>query len=337
MNEIINYEDDPRGMVTAANGVTTDMMISRQAQEVQAAIVIAKKFPRNEVTAFNRCVNACKRRRLAENAIYEYQRGSTMVSGPSIRLAEALAQNWGNIDFGITELERKQGESVAMAYAWDLETNTRQTKIFTVKHWRDSRKGGYEVTEQRDIYEVVANHGARRLRSCILGVIPGDVIDAAVEQCNKTLVDSAGGVPVIDMVRGLTKRFQEDFGVTLLMLERYVGCKSESFTVTQCSRLKKIYNSLKDGMAKPEEIFDMNASADDGTPIDAFAGQKKKESQPEKKAESGKKSAGGGKKQQPVKEEPKPEPVQEPEQEDFDQFEMFMNSAGTDDDGLPFR
>ena len=104
----------------------TEMMISRQAQEVQGAMVIAKRFPRDEVESFNRIMQSCKRKSLAESAMYEYPRGGTKVSGPSIRLAEAMAQNWGNIDFGITELEQKNGESQVMAYAWDLETNTRQ-------------------------------------------------------------------------------------------------------------------------------------------------------------------------------------------------------------------
>lgn len=73
----------------------TEMMISRQAQEVQGAMVIAKRFPRDEVESFNRIMQSCKRKSLAESAMYEYPRGGTKVSGPSIRLAEAMAQNWG--------------------------------------------------------------------------------------------------------------------------------------------------------------------------------------------------------------------------------------------------
>ncbi|MDI6567144.1 hypothetical protein QL295_21740, partial [Bacillus subtilis] len=83
-----------------ASSVTTEARVSRQAQEVQAARVIAKKFPRDVYAAFDRIKKACDRRLLAENAVYEYPRGGTKVSGPSIRLAEALAQNWGNIDYG---------------------------------------------------------------------------------------------------------------------------------------------------------------------------------------------------------------------------------------------
>lgn len=168
------------GMPAAQHHTTTEMAISRQAQEVQAAMVIAKKFPRDEVQSFNRIMRACQRKTLAEQAMYEYPRGGTKVTGPSIRLAEAMAQNWGNLDYGIIELEQKNGESQVMAYAWDLETNTRQTKIFSVPHIRSTKKGNVTLTDPRDIYELVANQGARRVRACILGVIPGDVIDSAL-------------------------------------------------------------------------------------------------------------------------------------------------------------
>ena len=77
-------------MPAAQNHATTEMVISRQAQEVQAAMVIAKKFPRDEVQSFNRIMKACQRKTLAEQAMYEYPRGGTKVTGPSIRLAEAM-------------------------------------------------------------------------------------------------------------------------------------------------------------------------------------------------------------------------------------------------------
>jgi len=64
--------------------------------------------------------------------MYQYPRGGQRVTGPSIRLAEAIAQNFGNLSYGIQELEQRNGESVAKAFCWDLETNVRQEKVFTL-------------------------------------------------------------------------------------------------------------------------------------------------------------------------------------------------------------
>ena len=241
-----------------AKSVQTEMMVSRQAQEVQAAMVIAKKFPRDEVESYNRIMQSCKRKSLAESAMYEYPRGGTKVTGPSIRLAESMAQNWGNLDFGITELEQRNGESQVMAYAWDLETNTRQVKIFSVPHVRSTKKGNVPLTDPRDIYEMVANQGARRLRSCILGIIPGDVVDAAVRECQKTLV-SGNDKPLIDRVRDGIRLFEEKFSVTQEMIEKYIGCKCEAFSENDMIRLNNVYRSLRDGMASREQYFDLPA------------------------------------------------------------------------------
>lgn len=167
----------------------TEMMVTRQAQEVQVAMLAAKRFPRDQVVAYNNILRACQRRKLAENSMYEFPRGNEKITGPSIRLAEAIAQNWGNIDFGFMELEQRNGASQVMAYAWDLETNSRQTKLFSVPHIRHTRKGDYPLTDPRDIYEAVANQAARRVRACILGIIPsiaktyGTMSDTAMMEC----------------------------------------------------------------------------------------------------------------------------------------------------------
>lgn len=225
--------------------VTAAMATTRQAQEVQAAMVVAKKFPRNAIDSTNRILDACTRRTLAETAMYSYPRGGTEVTGPSIRLAECLAQNWGNLDFGYIELEQKNGESQVMAYAWDLETNTRQSKVFTVPHRRDTKSGSKILTDSRDIYELIANQAARRVRSCILGVIPGDVIEAAIKQCELTLV--GGKTPLPDRIKKMVEQFAE-FEITADQLAGFIGKNVDAFTAQDVVRLGKIYRSIKDGV-----------------------------------------------------------------------------------------
>jgi len=254
MNQIANIYESNMQVQNKELSATKEMVTTRQAQEVQAAMVIAKRFPRDEVEAFNRILKSCQRKTLAEQSMYEYPRGGQKVTGPSIRLAEALAQNWGNLDYGIVELEQNNGESQVMAYAWDLETNTRQSKIFSVPHIRATKHGNKTLTDPRDIYEMVANQGARRLRACILGVIPGDVIDSAVEQCQLTL-KGANPEPLIDRVRKMVKTFEDKFSVTKEMLEEYIGCNSDAFSENDFMRLRNIYGSLKDGMSKREDYF----------------------------------------------------------------------------------
>lgn len=246
MNELNVFRSEEQIGQPAA-GAAAQMMVSRQAQEVQAAMVVAKRFPRDEVLAMDRILKACQRTSLAAAAVYEYPRGGETVTGPSIRLAEALAQNWGNVDFGVIELEQRPGESQVMAYAWDLETNTRKSKVFTVPHIRQTRSGSYPLKDPRDIYEMVANQGARRMRACILGVIPGDVVDAAIAQCDKTLKES-NKKPLEERITNVCEAFQNDFQITVDALEKYIGRKAQAFSETDVIRLGKVYRSLKDGV-----------------------------------------------------------------------------------------
>lgn len=245
---------------TTARSVGAELIASREAQEVQVAMVAAKRFPRDAIASYNRILSDCQRKSLAERAMYEYPRGGQMVTGPSIHLARTLARGWGNLDSGFKVLEQTATESTVMAYCWDLETNYRETKVFTVKHIRETKNGAHPLKDSRDIYELVANQSARRERACILSVIPQDVVDAAVGQCNATLA-SGGKMPLVDMVRVLVKNFQERYGVTAEMLEQYIGCKKEAFSQQSVVRLKNVYNALQDGSASVEQYFDMSTAA----------------------------------------------------------------------------
>lgn len=244
----LQYQHNQQGGVMAQTGS------SREMEEVKGQIFMAKQFPRNVFQAEQRILDACKRPALAESSMYQYPRGGTKVTGPSIRLAEVLAQNWGNIDFGIKELEQKAGESSVMAYAWDLETNTRQTKVFTVKHSMKAHGKLKKLEDPRDIYEKVANDGARRLRACILGVIPGDIVDAAINQCEETLKGKSNG-PIKDRIATMLKTFKEKFGVTQDQIEAYFGYNADSFTEIDYVKAGRIFNSLKDGMSKVSDWF----------------------------------------------------------------------------------
>lgn len=236
-------------------GVLAHSSASREMEEVKGAIFLAKQFPRNYIEAERRILDACKRPSLAASAMYSYPRGGTKVTGPSIRLAEVLAQNWGNLSYGIKELEQREGESVAMAYCWDLETNVRQEKVFTVKHAIATKNGLKKLTDPRDIYERVASDGARRLRACILGVIPGDVVEMAVKQCEETLRGNADK-PLKERVSDAIKLFKEKYKVTQEMIEAKFGYNVSAFTEIDLIELGKIFNSLKDGMSKVEDWFD---------------------------------------------------------------------------------
>lgn len=247
--------------IKQSNGLAINTVVSRQAEEVQAMVFMAKQFPRDQLDASRRIVKMCGREGLAKSATYTYPRGGQKITGPSIRLAEAVAQAWGNIDYGIIELNTTDGLSEMMAYAWDLETNVRRSMIFSVKHERDTKNGKVELNDNRDIYELIANMGARRVRACILGVIPGDIVDEAVAACQDTL-NNGEKKTIDDSIKNMLSNFETRFRISRQQIENYIGYPTSSFDVEDLTKLRGVYNSLKDGSAKREDYFQLSTTVD---------------------------------------------------------------------------
>ena len=249
------FEGERSKAVASSSSSAVEMQ--RAQAEVYAAIMLAKQFPRDKVSSTDRILTECCREKLAEAAVYSFPRGGQEVAGPSIRLAEVLAQNWGNFQFGWDEVNRSNGVSEIIAFAWDVETNVRRTMKFFVKHWRDTKKGGYALTDERDIYELCANQAQRRVRACILNVIPGDVVEAAVDQCERTL--SADNNVTKEKISSLLLAF-EQIGVSKAQIEKRIGRKADGINGAIIAQLRKIYTGIREGMSKPSEFFEAEVS-----------------------------------------------------------------------------
>src|SRR5208337_2701716 len=192
--------------------------------------MVAKKFPRDEIEVLDKVLIACQRKSLAESALYSYSKGGTEINGPSIRMAETLIRLWGNASFGIRELEAGRDESTIEAFCVDYENNVRQVKVFTVKHERHTRKGSTHLEDPRERYENLANFGARRLRACILGLIPSDIVESAVEQVEQTLKASADISP--EAIKKMVDAF-DAFKVSKEQIEKRIQRRIDSITAAQ--------------------------------------------------------------------------------------------------------
>lgn len=248
---------------------------ARVLGEIQGQMVLARQFPRSHIQAMKQIVEACKRPRLAEAAQYEYSRGGQSVSGPSIRLAEAIKMYWGNIKSNWREVERKAGrpgQSTVVAQAWDIETNTIAEREFIVLHQRTTRAGLKFLTDERDIYELLANQAARRVRACILELIPADVVDEAIEQCERTLAGK-GGEPLGDRIKKAVGKF-DTIGVSTEMIESLFGGKKvDRLSGGELARLARIYKSIEDGVGTVDGFFG-DAKSTTTKAKEMFAGDK---------------------------------------------------------------
>lgn len=235
------------------NQGTVAIEASRAIAEAQGKLVIAKRFPRDEVQAYAKAMEACQRPSVAKKAFYSFPRGGQTVEGPTIRFAEELARCWGNIDYGIKELSQDDGKSEMQAYAWDLETNAQSVQNFTNPHQREQGKRMVTLTSQRDIYENNANMATRRLRSRILAILPSWFVEDAVAACKQTLAGKSD-VPLIDRVKKMVVAFGK-FGVTQEQIERRLKRGVDTMNAEDFVEYTGIFNAIKQGESKISDWF----------------------------------------------------------------------------------
>ncbi len=246
--------------VAPQNNAIVEIEKSRAVQEVQAAMVVAKNFPRDEMTAYTKIMKACERPSMAKTAMYRFPRGDGFVSGASVYLAKMMARNFGNMKIGIREISRVSattqaaGRSMCESFCHDLENNFEVVKNFEVAHVRDTNRGPVRLTSERDIYEMVANYGARRLRAAILDVIPKDFEEDALERCRTILAIGEKHEPMEARIRRVVLGFTV-FGVTQDMLEKSLDHPIDLTTAEELVDLQAIYNSLKDKTATRSDFF----------------------------------------------------------------------------------
>lgn len=245
--------------------------VAREQSEIQAAIISAKKFPRNEAGAYTKIIKSMERPAMAEDAAYDFPRGGKSVIGPSVRLARECARCWGNCRYG-TRIVSIDDEFVHIkGYALDLETNSyvESEAKFAKKIQRKNKQTGvtqWIEPDERDLRELINKHGAIALRNALLQILPSDVVEDALSKAKDTCRKVAAG----DLkgnrdqtVKNLALAFDE-FSVSVEMLEEYLRHPLAAVTPEEVTALKGVYKSMRDGNTKREDHFKFveNKSAD---------------------------------------------------------------------------
>lgn len=216
----------------------------------------------------------------AESCFYRLERkdkdGKTkVIEGPSIRLAEIVANSWGNIRIA-TRIVGNDGKFItAQAACHDLESNVIQ--VIEVKRSITTSKG---FTFSNDMQVVTGNAAASiARRNAILAVIPAAIFKPLYAKIQQRVLGEVKN----DLANRRANMFKTYslMGVTPEMLCKYLGVKkAEDITVEQVVSLGMLYNALKDGQTTVEESFGNPKP----TPEEKFAKLKKKKENSENEA-----------------------------------------------------
>jgi len=265
MSDLVPSTSPKTTAMVPDESTSNEMAVAAQTQmarsEIESALIVAQRIPRNEDQARQDIERACNRPRFAELARYTFRRGGQVVQGPSVNMARELARVWGNIRSGADVIYDDDKTRTIRAWAWDLQTNTQERQDVTFKK-AIQRKGRDGKTtwispDERDLRELTNSQGAKAVRNCILHLIPRDIVDDAMQVCIEAVARDVAKDPE-DARKRMVRAFDK-IGVSVTDLETYLGHPLRQITEEEIVTLKGVWQSINEGnshwseyMPKPE-------------------------------------------------------------------------------------
>lgn len=234
-----------RGMVAVLN-----------RSEIDQQIATAKRYPRS-ITNFIRegTSLATLDEATAAECIYSLPRGGKLITGPSARFAEIIANTWGNCRAGARVIDENGKFVTAQGVFHDLERNVAITyevqRRITDKHGK---------TFNDDMIGVTANAACSiALRNAVLKGVP-KAFWAGMEQAARQVI--AGDARTLSSRRDTAIAVFAKMGVPVENLLSKLELKGvEDITGEHLIALNGLRTAIKEGEASIESVFFAKAPA----------------------------------------------------------------------------
>lgn len=238
--------------VTEIKKVETLEALNRSEIDVQVAT--AKRYPRSIQESTQKIMDmATLDEDTAQECFYSLRRGSgnnsSIIEGPSVRLAEIVAASWGNLRVQAQIIANDGKFITARGICHDLETNT---AISCEVQRRITDKYGKTFSE--DMQVVTGNAaGAIAFRNAVFKVVPKAVINNAIKTIKNKAMGKAGD---IDTIKQQMLQFFAKLGVSTEMVLSYLEiAKVDEINADMVSELRGVATALKDGLTTVKEAF----------------------------------------------------------------------------------
>ena len=289
---------------TAASAVAT-----QAAAMVQARFTVALARPRDVDNFRARLLKDCQRPGFAEVAIYSLPRGGKRIEGPSIRFVESALRAWGNADSQAQVLFEDDEKMIVRVTVTDLETNATYSSEHRIAKTVERRelKGGQKALGERTnsfgdrVFLVQATDDdlamkmnalvSRAIRTNGLRLIPGDIVEEALDVVRKTQHTKDATDP--DAGRKKVADAFATLGVSPAHLREYLGHELGTSAPAELADLRAVFAAIRDGQATWKETMEARAKERQGD-RDAVKLDEKDFAKIEKLAAERAKKLGGG-------------------------------------------
>jgi hypothetical protein len=245
-------EETVSGLPAAYLGAHGSLAVSLARAEVDQQIATARAMPRSISRAVQNITTlATIDEQSAEECIYALPRGGKPIKGPSIRLAEIIAGQWGNCRVGarVVHVDKFEKYVEAEGVFHDLETNTATTS--RVRR-RLSTKAGKLFDD--DMIIVTGNAACSiAKRNAILGGVPKAVWRKALETAEHVI---AGDIKTLAERRERAMKAFAAFGVKSEQIFEALHIGGvDDIGLDHIVTLTGMHSAIKNGEATVEEVF----------------------------------------------------------------------------------
>jgi hypothetical protein len=249
------------------------LAIELSKAEIDLQIATAHAYPRSNARAIRNIIElATQDTAAATECIYALPRDGKAITGPSIRLAELIFQQWGNnrVASRIVAVDRKEGFVEAEAIYHDLETNSASGDRV-----RRSIKGKSGKIFSPDMI-IVTGNAARSIakRNAILSGVPRPIWRMAYEKAQAAV---RGDEKTLGARRVALLTAFNDLGIkpaTVFQLARVGG--EVDIGLDQFVVLSGLFTALRNGEATVEDLLATTGGVPAGKTLSAAFGDKPK-------------------------------------------------------------
>jgi hypothetical protein len=235
--------------------------------EIDVQIRTARTYQRKELSILKQRMlsHATIDEETAASCFYKIPRGSDMIEGPSVRLAEIVAANYGNLRVATRTLETvTTGDSphvVVQVAIHDLENNL---AVQVEKRRRITGKKSKGGRPDEDDINLATNACASvAFRDAVFRVVPNVLVHPVLEACKRVAVGKATSLSGKRIA--ILKRLAQ-LGAPQARVLASLGVKKvEDITLEHCEDLIGRGTALKDG-GMVENVFPVEETAPQAAP-----------------------------------------------------------------------
>jgi hypothetical protein len=260
----------PAAILSTQNSQMAMVLAAQLQAEIQAAVIMAERSPRDWDIVREKVLKECKRPSFAAVARYNKPIGKG-VQGWSIRFAEAAIQAAKHIHTTTRTIWEDDEQRKILIKVWDAqegvsyadEVSIEKTverrsvdKETEVIRTRKNSKGDLlyiiRATED-DLLNKVGAAKSKSIRNSGLRLIPGWILDQAFQEVKATLKDEDAANP--DAAKQKLFDAFGELGVDVASIKKFLGHDVANLSPAELMSLRGLYAELRDGQTTMFEVL----------------------------------------------------------------------------------